>query len=157
VLKEEKESILSEGFDAILSKPFHEGELLELLKSNRQRAKGPLAAPDLSRLREMTLNDETLFQSVLMQFVEETTHDIKNLYPLLTTTQTGLVREIVHRLSGRLSQIGISNLGSQFQEMESMIVAGKTVPDLSDDLAKILKRLEDLIGQLRLTTLAHLN
>jgi signal transduction histidine kinase/CheY-like chemotaxis protein len=157
VLKEERENILSEGFDAILSKPFHEGELLEVIRTSRQKIKTPIATVDLSALRQMTLNDESLFQSVLTQFVEETTNDINDLYPLLPTNDTARVREIVHRLSGRLSQLGISNLGSQFQDVESRIVAGKSVQDLTVEIEKMLKRLQDLITQVRLTSMEHLN
>lgn len=157
VLREERENILAEGFDAILPKPFHEGELMEAIRTSRHKMKLPASAPELSALRQMTLNDESLFQSVLIQFVEETTHDINDLYPLLPTTDTARVREIVHRLSGRLSQIGISNLGGQFQEVESRIVEGGTVEELSDEIEKMLRRLEELVTQLRLTTMEHLN
>ncbi|MGC1241993.1 MAG: ATP-binding protein [Chryseosolibacter sp.] len=158
VLKEERESILAEGFDAILSKPFHESQLLDALRNNgHPRAKLPAVTPDLSALRQMTLNDESLFQSVLVQFVEETTHDVRNLYPLLQSTDTARTREIVHRLSGRLSQIGIRNLGTQFQQIEIQIVGGRTVQELSGEIERTLERLEELIAQLRLTTMEHLN
>ena len=157
VLKDERENILREGFDAILAKPFHEGELLEVLNAGRHRAKLPSTTPDLSALRQMTLNDESLFQSVLTQFVEETTHDIQMLYPLLSAGNSARVRDIVHRLSGRLSQIGIRNLGARFQEIESMIVAGKAIGEVSDDIENMLQRLEELIAQLKLTSIGHLN
>ncbi|MEX1241366.1 MAG: ATP-binding protein [Cyclobacteriaceae bacterium] len=157
VLKGERENILAEGFDAILSKPFHEGELMEAIRTNRQKAKLPVSTPDLSALRQMTLNDESLFQSVLTQFVEETTHDINDLYLLLPAMDTARVREVVHRLSGRLSQLGITNLGSQFQDVESRIVEGGTIAELSDEIERMLQRLEELITQLRLTTMEHLN
>ncbi len=157
VLKEERESLLHEGFDAILSKPFHENELLEVLRSTKPRGKLPIAAPDLSVLRQMTLNDESLFQSILTQFVEETTDDIKMLRTLLKTNPSRSVRDVVHRLSGRLSQLGLVDLGSQLYEVESKIVAGETIPELSDEINKILKRLDELIIQLRLTSMEHLN
>ena len=157
VLKEERENILREGFHSILSKPFHESELLDVVRTPRPKVKLPSATPDLSALRQMTLNDEALFQSVLTQFVEETTEDIKTLKTVLPSNESKSVREVVHRLSGRLSQLNIANFGSQLQEIESMLVAGKTVPEVSDDIYKILKRLEELIMQLRLTTMEHLN
>ena len=157
VLKEERENLLAEGFDAILSKPFHEGELIDLISMNRHKTRIPVVIPDLSALRQMTLNDENLFQSVLAQFVEETTYDIQYLDPLLQTTDIDRVREIVHRLSGRLSQLGITNLGSQLQAIEVRIVMGGTVQELSDEIGKILKRLQELITQLRLTAMEHLN
>lgn len=159
VLKEERESIVAEGFDAILSKPFHEEELLEVLlkKDGRSRVRLPAATPDLSALRQMTLNDEALFQSVLLQFVEETSHDVENLYAQLGKADAQPIREIVHRLSGRLSQIGIRNLGSAFQEVEVMLVGGKTVDELTGQIQGLLKRVEELITQLKLTAMEHLN
>jgi signal transduction histidine kinase/DNA-binding response OmpR family regulator len=157
VLKEERESILSEGFHSILSKPFHESELLDTIKTSRPKSPPPAVVPDLTVLREMTLNDETLFQSVLMQFVEETSGDIKILKGLLRSNERTRIREVVHRLSGRLSQLGISSLGAQFHDMESMIVSGKPLSEFSEELRNNLNKLEDLIVQLRLTTLEHLN
>ncbi|MEX2233204.1 MAG: ATP-binding protein [Cyclobacteriaceae bacterium] len=157
VLKEERENILAEGFHAILSKPFHESELLEVLRTSRQKLKLLPASPDLTSLRQMTSNDESLFQSVLTQFVEETTEDIKTLRAVATTHDAKRVREVVHRLSGRLSQLGILNLGAQLHEIESMIVVGKSIPELSADITRILERLEELIAQLRLTAMEHLN
>jgi len=158
VLKAEKDSILQEGFDGILTKPFREKELLDVLenmpgKSSALRA----AAPDLSTLRQMTLNDESLFQSVLSQFMEETSDDIRNLKNLLPADDIRPIREVVHRLSGRLSQIGIRNLGARFNKIEKMIVSGKSTADLRDDLEQSIKAVEELIIHLRLTTPEHLN
>lgn len=158
VLKEEKDSILREGFDAILSKPFREFELIDALRTTSvQKPKLPSFTPDLTALRKMTLNDESLFQSVLSQFIEETSEDIKTLKNLLHTHDTRSTRDVVHRLSGRLSQIGIGSLGSRFHEIESQIVAGRTSEELHDEIAEILTKLDELIIHLRLTTLEHLN
>lgn len=157
VLKEERESILREGFDAILSKPFREAELMELLRTSPRKAKIPSSTPDLSVLRQMTLNDESLFQSVLSQFVEETTEDIQTLRDVLASGDSPRVRDVVHRLAGRLSQIGITNLGGRFSEIESMIVKGKDAAELSDEIQDLASRLEELITNLRLTTMEHLN
>ena len=157
VLKEERESILQEGFDTILPKPFRESDLIETLKSSTTKVRLPAATPDLSALRQMTLNDESLFQSVLLQFVEETADDIKTLKSVLSSHDIKIAREVVHRLSGRLSQIGIGNVGSRFATLETQIVNGKSVEDLEDELREMIRRVEELIVQLRLTTLEHLN
>lgn len=158
VLKEERESLLQKGgFDAILSKPFHENDLLEVLRNTRPHGRLPITTPDLSALRRITLNDESLFQSVLTQFVEETTDDIKILKSTLETGNAKPVRDVVHRLSGRLSQLGIGSLGDQLHQIESMIVAGKPLPELSETIKKILRQLDELIAQLRLTSMERLN
>jgi signal transduction histidine kinase/DNA-binding response OmpR family regulator len=158
VLKEERDDILGEGFDEILPKPFREGELMSIVKSTAQKNKAAYApSHDLFALRQMTLNDESLFQSVLSQFVEETSEDLVTLKTLIQKKEYEHVREVVHRLSGRLSQVGIENLGSQLHEVESLIVAGTPVGEVTPDLEEILKHLEETIAQLKLTRLAHLN
>jgi signal transduction histidine kinase/DNA-binding response OmpR family regulator len=157
VLKEERDSILSEGFHTILSKPFHESELLDTIRTTGLKLPPAAGLPDLTALREMTLNDESLFQSVLTQFVEETSEDIKVLKGLLRANEESRLREVVHRLSGRLSQLGISSLGTQFHAMESIIVSGKPFAEFSDELKNNLNKLEDMIVKLRLTTPEHLN
>lgn len=157
VLKEERDSILQKGFDSILSKPFRETDLTEILKTSASKVKLPASTPDLSALRQMTLNDETLFQSVLSQFIDETSEDINTLHARMTTGDTKAIRETVHRLSGRLSQIGIAHLGGRFGAIEAMIVSGKSADEFAGDLEEALGRLEELITHLRLTTPEHLN
>jgi HPt (histidine-containing phosphotransfer) domain-containing protein len=105
----------------------------------------------------MTLNDEALFQSVITQFLEETSEDTKTMSTALPDRDTKVIREIVHRLSGRLSQIGIADLGSQFSRIETMIVSGSAYEEFEDALADALDELEKLLTRLRLTTLEHLN
>lgn len=157
VMKAEKESILGEGFDGILTKPFREHELLAVLEKRGHRSPLDLAAPDLSTLRQMTLNDESLFQSVLSQFLEETSEDTRNLKSVLPSGDIKAIREVVHRLSGRLSQIGIRNLGTRFNKIEKLIVAGKNAEGIRPELEQSVKALDELITHLRLTTPEHLN
>ena len=157
VLKDERDSILQEGFDALLPKPFRESDLIDLLSNFSHKVKLPSVTPDLSALRQMTLNDESLFQSVLSQFVDETSDDIRTLKEVLADGDAKTAREVVHRLSGRLSQIGIANLGSRFGAIEKQIVEGKNIDDISAELHEAAKRVEELIAHLRLTTLEHLN
>ena len=157
VLKDERDSILQEGFDALLPKPFRESDLIDLLSNFSHKVKLPSVTPDLSALRQMTLNDESLFQSVLSQFVDETSDDIRTLKEVLADGDAKTAREVVHRLSGRLSQIGIANLGSRFGAIEKQIVEGKNIEDISAELHEAAKRVEELIAHLRLTTLEHLN
>lgn len=157
VLKDERDSILQEGFDALLPKPFRESDLIDLLNNFSHKVKLPSVTPDLSALRQMTLNDESLFQSVLSQFVDETSDDLRTLKGVLADGDAKTAREVVHRLSGRLSQIGIANLGSRFGAIEKQIVEGKNIDDISGELHETAKRVEELIAHLRLTTLEHLN
>jgi len=157
VLKEERESILAEGFDAILSKPFRESELLRVLHMEDKGFSSASALPDLSVLRQMTLNDEALFHSVLNQFLEETGEDIDSLYPELEQGSAEKVREIVHRLAGRLSQIGFAPLGGRFSSIETALVSGTALSALDEEIRTIMRNLEELMTQLRLAAPQHFN
>ncbi len=148
VLTEERDDILEQGFDAILSKPFRAIELLSLLNVAKPHAPD---MPDLSVLRKMTLNDESLFQSVVAQFVEETSVDVEVLRNAMQARDTNVSREIVHRLAGRLSQIGMRGLGSRFQELELRIVSGENVETLGKDLQEALGHLDEAVVQIQLT------
>lgn len=157
VLKAEKETILQEGFDGILTKPFREQELLDVFQKSDRAFAVNADAPDLSTLRQMTLDDESLFQSVLAQFLAETSEDTRHLKSLLSSDDIQAIREVVHRLSGRLSQIGIRNLGTRFNKIEKIIVAGKSADNVRDELEQSVREVEELITHLRLTTPEHLN
>lgn len=147
VLTEERDDILQQGFDSILSKPFRAAELLELL--NIPDAKTP-DSPDLSTLRQMTLHDESLFQSVVAQFVEETSADLEVLRNAMQRRNTSAMREVVHRLSGRVSQIGLADLGGRFQEIESMIVSGTPIDKFDENLRSTVAQLEEVVAHMQL-------
>lgn len=157
VLKEERESILAEGFDAVLPKPFRERELIGILRPRAAKVRRATTRPDLTALRQLTLNDEELFQSVLSQFLEETTHDVTVLRSALLDADAKQVREVVHRLSGRLSQIGLTDHGTRFHAIESLLVSGIQLETVHADLDSLLATLQTVIDQLKLTRLEHLN
>ncbi len=156
VLKEERESILGEGFDAILSKPFRERELMAMLKQTSVKTKLS-ALPDLTTLRQLTLHDDALFQSVLSQFLEETGQDVKILKAAIESGDSKQAREVVHRLSGRLSQIGLTAQGGRLYEIESYLADGVAVDQLPVNLSALIGNLEKILDQLKLTRLEHLN
>lgn len=155
VLKEERETLLEQGFDIILPKPFREGELIDLIFDRRYQGKDKF--PDLSALRQMTLNDEALFQSVLSQFVEETSEDLDALKQTLPARDENGVREVVHRLSGRLSQIGLADFGREWYAVESALVARQPLESLSEKIETIIRNLEEVIAQMKLARQEHLN
>lgn len=158
VLKEERETILDEGFDTILSKPFREAEMMDVIFKRRHKGKNQFPTPDLTALRQMTLNDEALFQSVLSQFVDETSEDLRALKDTLSASDEKRVREVVHRLSGRLSQIGLTDLGKQWYAVESALVSRQPLEDLVTKIKTNIRSLEEVIAQMKLTRLdEHLN
>ncbi|TKT93560.1 ATP-binding protein [Dyadobacter frigoris] len=130
-LPEEQSKLLEMGFDGILMKPFHSNEILDLLQANsdNQPIQIPISppvvnseklssAPDLSVLEEMTFGDETLLKEILEQFVKDTRNDLTELKDSISSDNIENITEIAHRLSGRIGQIGASEISVQFRKIE---------------------------------------
>ncbi|MDB5262564.1 MAG: Hpt sensor hybrid histidine kinase [Adhaeribacter sp.] len=129
-LPEEREAILAQGFDGILMKPFREQELLALVqkylpadlakntKTTVEAAFLPEAAPDFSRLLQMTGGNEELLDKILHQFIRDTRQDLEYLDQSLDQELPGLVSEIIHRLAGRTGQLGAVALAARLRRVE---------------------------------------
>lgn len=126
-LPEEQSKLLEMGFDGILMKPFHANELLDLLEAATDRqpvviADKPMEKTmddlDLSVVEEMTFGDESLLKEILEQFVKDTRNDLSLLKDNIKQHNTGQITEIVHRLSGRIGQIGALPLSAKFRKFE---------------------------------------
>lgn len=151
VFEQDKKHLYDSGFDHVLSKPFHEEDLLKFLgvSSNFRRKNVPSAEPytlDLTPLRNITMNDDALFQSILQQFILETSHDLSTLEDALRTSNKKTVREVFHKLAGRVAQMGIIPLSMKLREVEIRIENGDElsaiVPIISlltDEVKKVMK------------------
>src|SRR5690606_2632610 len=153
VFPKDKQALYDQGFDAVLTKPFHENELLTMLgvssiKSNGNTEAAPYVV-DLSPLRKMTMNDEALFYSVLRQFVEETQDDLQHLEEQLDQRDKIAIREIVHKLAGRIGQMGIGPLSLKLREVETKIIAGEEVEALMRPLIKLKEEVTLLLQKIK--------
>ncbi|HTE31607.1 MAG TPA: ATP-binding protein [Chryseolinea sp.] len=137
VFPQEHQQLLQEGFDFVMLKPFREQELMSLFGGVRT-ADSPVddagIAIDLSLLKAMTQGDELLLQSILNQFIEETSADLELLQEYLKRAKVGLVREVVHKLAGRTGQVGASLLAGQLRNMENRLAEGEPLENLVVDL-----------------------
>ena len=155
VFAQEKQQLLDEGFNSILSKPFREDELLHLFglkaKDASNSADQPQSLLDLSMLRKITMGDESLFQSILQQFHEETETDLHRLTEnlKLPTLDASKIREIVHKLAGRVGQMGAHVLSAHFHEIENAIVEGKPIESFRDKLEQSRNELTKLMEEIK--------
>lgn len=126
-LPEEQVKLMEMGFDGILMKPFHSYELLELLQSTSDNLPAPVQtpytllpsdAPDFTVLEEMTFGDETLLKEILEQFVKDTRQDLDRLRAAIATHNQEDIPEVIHKLSGRIGQIGAAGLSAKFRKFE---------------------------------------
>ena len=157
VLPQERQELMNEGFDAILSKPFREQELLNLFNISTEGNGRPVETTevDLSTLRSMTLGDESLFQSILTQFIEETEHDLGKLNEAMKGENAGPVREIVHKLAGRVGQMGMRALSKTLREIEVALVEGVELNALTENISCARTEVEKLTNTIRAQTLVQ--
>ena len=158
VLPEEKNSIIKQGFDTILQKPFHEGELLNLFGVNVSAPfNEPEEQPNLSMLRKMTMGDEALFQSIISQFIDETIDDLQKLKENIRQQNSKALREIVHKMAGRFAQLGMTSFAARLQTLEKQLVAGQKLEGLSNDFLHVMRKTNEIVTQIRLTNIEQLN
>jgi signal transduction histidine kinase/FixJ family two-component response regulator len=157
VLPQERQELMNEGFDAILSKPFREQELLNLFNFAIEGNVRTIETTeiDLSTLRSMTLGDESLFQSILTQFIEETEYDLGKLNEGLKGENAGTIRDIVHKLAGRVGQMGMRGLSKTLREIEVALVEGVELNALTESIDCARTEVEKLLNTIRAHTLAQ--
>jgi CheY-like chemotaxis protein/HPt (histidine-containing phosphotransfer) domain-containing protein len=152
VLPEEHSVLLESGFDEILTKPFQESTLLQLVgrPANDDESINQQPLANLELLRKMTLGDDELFQSIITQFLEETQRDIENLQHHLNFMDLSAVREVVHKLTGRTAQMGAQRISDKLRAIESDLDTGRETKSLveriisaRDDVKKLLHEMQE--------------
>lgn len=133
VMPEDKARILQTGFDGLLPKPFLEDDLLKTIgiKITEDSNPSPNEYFDSSRLERMTYGDAQAMLSILRSFVKETKKDLQYLQLYTQSGNQQLLIEILHRLSGRLSQIGATALAQLFRQQEIDLRNGESVLPIS--------------------------
>ena len=161
VFPQERQALIDEGFDIVLTKPFHERQLVSLLgitpAVHAQNAAQESAtimdpAPDFTALRQMTLGDESLFLSVLNQFQDETAADLEKLEEKINLMEVDPIREIVHKLAGRIGQIGVAQLSAELRSLEDNIVQGTTLEAMLPQLIYAKTEAHKLLETIRTMT-----
>jgi len=147
VLPEERAKLMELGFDGVVMKPFREQELLTLLKSGNKggteirtgAAEGPEIIFDPSYLEKMTFGDEEQLFKILKRFSEDCLQDIEDLKDSMENNKVSQFSLLVHRLAGRIAQIGSAELAAEFRKLEIEVM------DCTDISPKIKAEADRLI------------
>lgn len=139
VLPDEKDNILAMGFEGIIMKPFKAADLLSIFDSTYVSTNIPL---DLSPLEKMTMGDKQMMRKILDRFQKDCFDDMAELETSVETNEINKARLIVHRLAGRIAQIGASELGADFRRLEQEIADQTTLK------TKEVQRLKGLVFKL---------
>ncbi|WP_410222110.1 ATP-binding protein [Pedobacter sp.] len=119
VLPDEQQNILKKGFKDILIKPFKTEDLLSLLKIAPQEKQ--TEELDMGNLLKMAMGDQKIVASILKTFIKDCEEDSELLKSSLKKHELEESRLIVHRLAGRISQVGAGELGQAFRSFEMEI------------------------------------
>lgn len=122
-LPNEQTALLEHGFDAVLPKPFREHDLLAALGvSSVHELPTTFNDIDFTLLNKMTFGDKVIQASVLNQFIEETAIDITALEQAMQLHRQQSIQEIIHKLAGRIGQIGGVSLSQKLREAEKELL-----------------------------------
>lgn len=151
VLPQEKHQLIESGFDHVLTKPFRESELLQQLgiKADTTPVPAEEGKPDLHILRQMTMGDAELYQTVLQQFLQETEDDSQKLEEDMKHLEFSHIRERIHKLAGRIGQVGVERLSERLRQIEDDIVEGKSIQEMADRIYAAIEEVNTLVRRVR--------
>ncbi|PYF70133.1 hybrid sensor histidine kinase/response regulator [Pedobacter nutrimenti] len=151
VLPGERENLLAGGFDGILMKPFKERELLSIFnlealteEINDQIPGGLVFDP--AYLQKMTFGDPQQFHKIMDRFREDCRNDKTELEQGLKQNDKEKVSLLLHRLAGRIAQIGSRELAADFRKAEiRMESQNADVQKQKDGILLLCQHLDELI------------
>lgn len=129
-LPEEKEAILQKGFHVLLRKPFLASELLQVL-----------GLQDSPAVHHLEMVDD---RDVWDTFFKETDTDLQTLNRLLKQQDFEAITELLHRIAGRLGQLGFTTLSKGARSLEIRLRGG-TIDETS--IQAMLHELQSFLDQ----------
>lgn len=141
VMPDEKDQMLARGFDALLTKPFMEAELLQALRHAQPGVQGEAEANtvhDWQHLRQLTGNDTELLHRLFDSFITETRQDLTALATDMQAAKQDDMAERLHRLAGRCGQFGLEALALRLRAMEARLRQGTYNQNLRPQLEALV-------------------
>ncbi|RZK66833.1 MAG: response regulator, partial [Pedobacter sp.] len=143
VLPEEREMVLSEGFDGLIMKPFRSIDLLSIF--DKIKIIEEKAEFDFSSIEKMTFGDQQMLEKILTRFKKDCIEDAESLKNHIHENDQDKSRLIVHRLAGRTAQMGSKNLANAFRTLELEIAKKGLSSEINAEIFNQLKKLDGLI------------
>lgn len=143
VLPEEREMVLSEGFDGLIMKPFRAADLLSIFDKMEILAEQPEF--DFSSIEKMTFGDQQMLEKILNRFKQDCVDDAAALKNHLQNNNQDKSRLITHRLAGRTAQMGSKTLAGSFRLLEIEIAEKGLKNSIKAEVLVQLEKLDALI------------
>ncbi|MFC3561673.1 hybrid sensor histidine kinase/response regulator [Pedobacter jamesrossensis] len=144
VLPEEREMVLSEGFDGLIMKPFRAVDLLSIFDKTEIMVEAPEF--DFSSIEKMTFGDQQMLEKILNRFKQDCVDDALELTQYLKENNQDKTRLIVHRLAGRTAQMGSKTLAHAFRNLEIEVAEQGITEENKEEVLQQLKKLDALIA-----------
>lgn len=147
VMPEEHQIVLKGGFDCILTKPFTEKELLDMLKKQQKNKQGDEFPLDRHAIEKLTFGDPAMGPGILKRFTEDSINDIDALKNALSAYDVNSVVLLLHRIAGRTAQIGNKILAGKFRMIEVRLQKEDSFSQYdADEIRVLLHSLKDFAG-----------
>lgn len=131
---EELKELLNDGYNGLINKPFSENTLLKYLSDDENDALDTNA----KKLNIQTLIDMGQDKKEVVRLLDiviaETNRDLAKLKELLTLDDVESLTLVLHKLAGRIGQIGSSKLSSSIREVEIKL---RRTPQLKNEKENI--------------------
>jgi signal transduction histidine kinase/FixJ family two-component response regulator len=143
VLPDEQQAVLDQGFEGVIIKPFKAEDLLSLFSVSANMQEVDF---DDSSLHKMTMGDREMMGKILASFKRDCEEDKILLQQSLVDGNQPQARLVVHRLAGRVAQIGAKDLGAAFRQLEQEIAAADMLDErIQTSITNLLEQLQSLL------------
>jgi CheY-like chemotaxis protein len=148
-LKGDMEKCLDAGMNAVLTKPFQEAELLDLIArfAPQGRPEGPLV--DLSKLQDIARGDQAFVRRMIDLFIEQAPKTIDEMQRALAANEPLLVGDLAHRLKSSVDSLGARTLHELVRSIESAGRSMVSVDELREPVQRLTVELERVLGELQ--------
>jgi CheY-like chemotaxis protein len=144
VLPEERQMVLSDGFDGLIMKPFRANDLLSIFDKTEILIEQPEF--DFSSIEKMTFGDQQMLEKILKRFKQDSIDDAAELKNHLIENDQDKSRLLVHRLAGRTAQMGSKTLANAFRTLEIDIAEKGLTPNIKSEVLLQIRKLDSLIA-----------
>ncbi|WP_343530375.1 ATP-binding protein [Pedobacter sp.] len=149
VLPDEQQAVLDQGFEGIIIKPFKAEDLLSLFVLPADTIRK--VDFDDSSLHKMTMGDQAMMTKILASFMQDCEDDQELLQQAIDDQDQAHARLVVHRLAGRISQIGARELGGDFRQLEQEIARVELIDhQLQAKVLTLMQQLKSLLETVKL-------
>ena len=146
VLPDEREMVLDNGFDGLIMKPFKAEEILSIFED--QPLVGLKHEIDFTEIKKMTFGDQQVLNRLINQFKADCSADSALLKNALVEKDQSTCRLIVHRLAGRIAQMGAKTLAQEMRAAEIEIANSKNSEMPTQKIKGLLVQLAALMDNI---------